>query len=132
MYQLQLFVRACEPHAPDGQDVLDFALLILPRWLPKPSPWKFPKPGDKGRTKWTRLANMKRRLKKVFDRNWQPKSYVWAVNNAELSKGKRQQAEYQRVYQLQKELEETLKKNTHKKSDAKKALVPCILFLNIP
>ena len=72
--------------------------------------------------------NMKVRLKKVFDNDWQPKPYIWAVNNAELSKGKRQEADRRRVYELQKKLEETLGKKKHKKSDAKKALVPSILF----
>ena len=104
--------------------MVDFAMLILPRWLPKSSPWK--RPGKKGKAKWDFTYKMKGRLKKVLGDEWEPKSYIWAINNEELSKGKRQQAERKRVYLLQKKLEETLGKTKHKKSDAKKALVTSI------
>ena len=67
---------------------------------------------------------MKRRLKKVFGTEWQPKSYIWAVNNVELSKGKRQEAKRQRVHKLTKAIQATLNKTQHTKSDARRAMVP--------
>ena len=117
-------MRACEVHTPEGQDVLDFAFLILPRWLPKPFPWKFPKASEKGQTKWNQKSDMKKRLKKVLGTEWQPKSYVWAVNNAELSKRKRQKAQHERVSILAKSIQQTLRKTKHSKADARKAMVP--------
>ena len=120
-------MRACEPHTPEGQKVVDFAMLILPRWLPKPSPWKRPEnPIGQAARNYRRL--MKKRLEKVLGNEWQPKSYIWAVNNEELSKGKRQEARRQRVYHLTKSLEKTLGKTKHKKSDARKAMVPPLVF----
>ena len=125
MYQLRLFVRACEVHKADGQKTIDFAMLVLPRWLPKISPWKRPKQGEP--VKFFNL-NMKRRLKKVLGSDWQPKSYSWAVNNAELSRKKRHFATRMRVQHVQRKIQGVLDNLNSQKPDVKKALVPIKVF----
>ena len=125
MYQLRIFVRACEVHKAEGQKTVDFAMLVLPRWLPKTSPWKRPKKGEKP---YMFNRQMRDRLAKVLGTDWQPKSYNWAVNNAELSRKKRHFAQRMRVQRVQKKIQGFLDDLPHQKPDVKKAIVPIKLF----
>ena len=93
---------------------------ILPRWLSRPSPW------DLNAVDYSH--HMRRRLKKVLDDTWSPKSYPYAVNNVKLAREHRERTEERVVQRIAKDLREVCQKYDKQPELAKHAVERVLHF----